>query len=48
MNKKDFIQLAAEPNELSFVPGAGHVDMHDRVKFIAWDKLTSFFRTDLI
>ena len=34
---------ASEPKELFIVPGAGHVDLYDRVKLIPWDKLQSFF-----
>jgi uncharacterized protein len=37
-------KLAAEPKQLVIVPGAGHVDLYDRVKLIPFDKLTSFFR----
>ena len=38
---------AAEPKELYIVPGAGHVDLYDRVNLIPWDKLTSFFAQHL-
>ena len=38
---------ASEPKELFIVPGAGHVDLYDRVKLIPWDKLQSFFGTHL-
>jgi hypothetical protein len=34
---------AAQPKELDIVPGAGHVDLDDRVNLIPWDKLTSIF-----
>jgi uncharacterized protein len=40
-------KLAAEPKELHLVPGAGHVDLYDRVNLIPWDKLTSFFTKHL-
>jgi hypothetical protein len=40
-------QRAAEPRELHVVPGAGHVDLYDRVDLIPWDKLTSFFTQHL-
>ena len=40
-------KLAAEPKELLIVPGAGHVDLYDRVNLIPFDKLTSFFATHL-
>ncbi|WP_082646309.1 alpha/beta hydrolase [Bradyrhizobium valentinum] len=36
-------KLAAEPKELVIVPGAGHVDLYDRVNLIPFDKLQSFF-----
>lgn len=38
---------ASEPKELHLVPGAGHVDLYDRVNLIPWDKLTSFFTLHL-
>jgi uncharacterized protein len=38
---------AAEPKELVWVPGAGHVDLYDRVDLIPFDKLTSFFQRHL-
>jgi fermentation-respiration switch protein FrsA (DUF1100 family) len=40
-------KLAAEPKELVIVPGAGHVDLYDRVNLIPWDKLDSFFKKSL-
>jgi fermentation-respiration switch protein FrsA (DUF1100 family) len=40
-------RLAAEPKELVIVPGAGHVDLYDRVNLIPFDKLTAFFRNNL-
>jgi fermentation-respiration switch protein FrsA (DUF1100 family) len=40
---EDAYKLAAEPKELVWVPGAGHVDLYDRVNLIPWDKLQSFF-----
>ena len=40
-------RLAGEPKELIIVPGAGHVDLYDRVNLIPWDKLTSFFNEHL-
>jgi fermentation-respiration switch protein FrsA (DUF1100 family) len=40
-------RLAAEPKELVWVAGAGHVDLYDRVDLIPFDKLTSFFRQHL-
>jgi fermentation-respiration switch protein FrsA (DUF1100 family) len=44
---EDAYKLAAEPKELHLVPGAGHVDLYDRVNLIPWDKLTSFFTKHL-
>jgi len=43
----DAYKLAAEPKELVIVPGAGHVDLYDRVGLIPWDKLDSFFKKNL-
>ncbi|MBO3273714.1 alpha/beta hydrolase [Pseudomonas schmalbachii] len=40
-------RLAGEPKELYIVPGAGHVDLYDRVELIPFDKLTRFFRDNL-
>ncbi|BCG47221.1 Dienelactone hydrolase and related enzymes [Citrifermentans bremense] len=45
---QDAYKRAAEPKELVLVKGAGHVDLYDRVNLIPWDKLTSFFRKNLI
>lgn len=44
---EDAYRLAAEPKELFIVPGAGHVDLYDRVDLIPFDKMTSFFRQQL-
>lgn len=38
---------AAEPKELYIVPGAGHVDLYDRVRLIPFDKLELFFKEHL-
>ncbi|RQR32224.1 MULTISPECIES: alpha/beta hydrolase [unclassified Burkholderia] len=40
-------RLAGQPKELVVVPGAGHVDLYDRVNLIPFDKLTAFFRGNL-
>jgi len=40
-------QLAAEPKQLVIVPGAGHVDLYDRVNLIPFDTLTTFFQRGL-
>ncbi|ODN63474.1 hypothetical protein BA763_08045 [Burkholderia cenocepacia] len=44
---EDAYRRAAEPKELVWVAGAGHVDLYDRVDLIPWDKLTSFFSRHL-
>lgn len=41
---EDAYQRAAEPKELYIVPGAGHVDLYDRVSLIPFDKLETFFK----
>lgn len=38
---------AAEPKELYYVKGAGHVDLYDRIDLIPFEKLTSFFKHNL-
>jgi fermentation-respiration switch protein FrsA (DUF1100 family) len=40
-------RLAGQPKELVIIPGAGHVDLYDRVELIPFAKLTSFFQTNL-
>ena len=40
-------QLAAEPKQLVLVPGAGHVDLYDRVDLIPFDTLATFFQANL-
>lgn len=40
-------RLAGEPKGLFIVPGAGHVDLYDRVDLIPFDQLTAFFREHL-
>ncbi|MER8753240.1 alpha/beta hydrolase [Mesorhizobium sp. M1050] len=46
-HSREFSELAfskaAEPKELHWVKGAGHVDLYDRVNLIPFDKLKSFF-----
>jgi fermentation-respiration switch protein FrsA (DUF1100 family) len=44
---EDAYQRATEPKELAWVPGAGHVDLYDRVNLIPWAKLTAFFTRHL-
>ncbi|TPG75759.1 alpha/beta hydrolase [Pseudomonas arsenicoxydans] len=40
-------KLAGQPKELVIIPGAGHVDLYDRVNLIPFDKLTTFFQSNL-
>jgi fermentation-respiration switch protein FrsA (DUF1100 family) len=44
---EDAFKLAAEPKELYIVPGAGHVDLYDRLNYIPFGKLTAFFSEHL-
>lgn len=44
---EDAYKLAAEPKELYIVPGAGHVDLYDRMEYIPFSKLTEFFMQHL-
>jgi fermentation-respiration switch protein FrsA (DUF1100 family) len=44
---EDAYRRAAEPKELVWVPGAGHVDLYDRIDLIPFDKLRSFFSQHL-
>ena len=44
---EDAYAKAAEPKELYIVEGAGHVDLYDRTDLIPFDRLTSFFKTNL-
>ena len=44
---EDAYKLAAEPKELLIVPGAGHVDLYDRVSLIPFGKLAGFFKENL-
>ena len=41
---EDAYKRAAEPKELVWVPGAGHVDLYDRVNLIPFDKLESLLQ----
>ena len=40
-------KLAGQPKELVIIPGAGHVDLYDRVDLIPFEKLASFFQSNL-
>lgn len=44
---EDAYKRAAEPKELYYVAGAGHVDLYDRVELIPFDKFESFFKANL-
>lgn len=44
---EDAYKRAAEPKELHIVPGAGHVDLYDRVNLIPFEKLNGFFSQHL-
>ncbi len=44
---EDAYAMAAEPKELSIVPGARHIDLYDRTDKIPFDKLESFFAENL-
>lgn len=44
---EDAYRLAGEPKDLYIVPGAGHVDLYDRVSLIPFNKLESFFKENL-
>jgi fermentation-respiration switch protein FrsA (DUF1100 family) len=44
---EDAYSRAGEPKELFWVPGAGHVDLYDRVELIPFRKLGDFFLTNL-
>jgi fermentation-respiration switch protein FrsA (DUF1100 family) len=41
---EDAYRRAAEPKELYYVKGAGHVDLYDKTDLIPFDKLESFFK----
>ena len=40
-------QMAAQPKELVEIKGANRIDLYDRTELIPWDKLVSFFNTNL-
>lgn len=44
---EDAFKRAGQPKELFVVPGAGHVDLYDRVNLIPFGKLTEFFKSNL-
>jgi len=44
---EDIFKVANEPKELLIIPNAVHVDLYDKVDVIPFDKLESFFKTNL-
>lgn len=44
---EDAYKRAAEPKELYYVKGAGHVDLYDRIGLIPFSKLNEFFNKNL-
>ena len=44
---EDIFKIANEPKELIIIPNAVHVDLYDKVDVIPFDKLDSFFKTNL-
>lgn len=44
---EDAYQRATQPKELYIAPGAGHVDLYDRVNLIPFEKITLFFNNYL-
>ncbi len=44
---EDAYKRAAEPKELYYVKGAGHVDLYDRIGLIPFGKLNEFFNKNL-
>lgn len=45
---EDAYKLAGDPKELLIIPGAGHVDLYDRVNLIPFENLATFFRKNLM
>ncbi|WP_316848883.1 alpha/beta hydrolase [Pedobacter agri] len=44
---EDAYKLASQPKELVIIPGATHVDLYDRTDLIPFNKLKSFFESNL-
>lgn len=44
---EDAYKRSAEPKELYYVKGAGHVDLYDKTDLIPFDKLNDFFTANL-
>ncbi|MGY5612488.1 alpha/beta fold hydrolase [Vibrio brasiliensis] len=41
-------EMAKEPKELMIIPGANHTDLYDQMDVIPFDKLTEFFKANLV
>ncbi|MES2238955.1 MAG: alpha/beta hydrolase [Bacteroidota bacterium] len=44
---EDTYKAAAEPKELMIIPNTVHVDLYDKIDIIPFDKLETFFKTNL-
>lgn len=44
---EDIYKAAAEPKELMIIPDAVHVDLYDNLKKIPFEKITTFFQSNL-
>ncbi|MBF4471325.1 alpha/beta hydrolase [Flavobacterium sp. HJJ] len=44
---EDVYKMASEPKELMIIPNAVHVDLYDKADIIPFDKLDTFFKTNL-
>lgn len=44
---EDAYAQAAEPKELLVIPDTNHVDLYDKLDKIPFDKLETFFRTNM-
>lgn len=44
---EDIYKAAAEPKEILIIPNSVHVDLYDKVDLIPFDKLETFFKTNL-
>lgn len=44
---EDIFKVANDPKELMIIPNAVHVDLYDKIDLIPFDKLESFFETNL-
>ncbi|HPF23273.1 MAG TPA: alpha/beta hydrolase, partial [Hyphomonas sp.] len=40
-------EAAAEPKELVIIPGATHTDLYDQADKIPFDRITTFFESNL-